>query len=109
LFSQRIHLIAGHVCRDELTTAYRHDVAQRRAERKRYSGADGSSADGSDHQQELTGALGSGRLGFCFRHVGGDRIHQGWRQAIIGFQSDFPKTRADAVHLCGVDAGLDHR
>jgi hypothetical protein len=25
LFSERIHLIAGHVCRDELTTAYRHE------------------------------------------------------------------------------------
>src|SRR5260370_36159721 len=40
--------------------------------------------------------------------MGGDRIHQGWRQAIIGLKSELPETRADAGHLVRFDTGLDH-
>src|SRR5882672_4331094 len=40
--------------------------------------------------------------------MGGDRIHQGWRQAIIGLESEFLETRTDAGHLVRFDAGLDH-
>src|SRR6266700_638260 len=40
--------------------------------------------------------------------MGGDRIHQGWRQAIIGLESELPETRTDAGHLVRFDAGLDH-
>src|SRR5258705_9830434 len=40
--------------------------------------------------------------------MGGDRIHQGWRQAIIGLESEFLETRTDPGHLVRFDAGLDH-
>src|SRR6202171_4475530 len=40
--------------------------------------------------------------------MGVDRIHQGWRQAIIGLESEFLETRADPRHLVRFDAGLDH-
>src|SRR5260370_1264233 len=40
--------------------------------------------------------------------MGGDRIHQGWRQAIIGLKSEFLETRTDPGHLVRFDAGLDH-
>src|SRR6266700_3721706 len=49
---------------------------------------------------------GSGSLGF--RHVGGDRIHQRRRQAIIGLEPKLLEARPDTRHLVMLDAGLDH-
>src|SRR5258706_12753625 len=69
---------------------------------------DPSSAGGASPPAEAyTEIAGSGRFGF--RHVGGDRIHQGRRQAIIRFKSEFPKPRADTGEFLRVDAGLDPR
>jgi hypothetical protein len=50
---------------------------------------------------------GSGSLGFGY--VRGDRIHQRWRQAIIGLEPKLLEARPDPRHLVGLDAGLDHR
>src|SRR6202012_707635 len=42
-------------------------------------------------------------------YMGRDRIHQRWRQTIIGLEPDFFQPRPDVGHLSRVDAGLDHR
>src|ERR1700712_1162647 len=52
-------------------------------------------------------AARSGCLGF--RHVGGNRIHQRRRQAVVGIKPEFFQTRPDPVHLGRLDAGFDHR
>ena len=53
----------------------------------------------SKNQQE------SGGLGFC--HMGCDRIHQWWRQAIIGLETEFLETGSDLIHFLRFDAGLN--
>src|SRR5712672_4021126 len=63
--------------------------------------AGGGAASGSLRKVARSGSFG-------FRHMGGDRIHQGWRQAIIGLESEFLETRTDPRHLVRFDAGLDH-
>src|SRR5712672_4203353 len=65
-----------------------------------------ASAGGGAASGSLRKVAGSGSFGF--RHMGGDRIHQGWRQAIIGLESEFLETRTDPGHLVRFDAGLDH-
>src|SRR5579859_751977 len=52
-------------------------------------------------------ARSGGHLGL--RHMGGDGVHQGWRQAVIGLQPKFFQPAANFVHLPRVDAGFDHR
>ena len=69
--------------------------------------AQGYSAGGDGHQRELTKAPDqngsrSGRFGF--RHMGGDRVHQCWRQAIIGLEAEILETRPDLIHFAGLDA-----
>jgi hypothetical protein len=49
-----------------------------------------ASAGGGAAGGSLRKVAGSGSFGF--RHMGGDRIHQGWRQAIIGLKSEFLET-----------------
>src|ERR1700744_1126640 len=46
---------------------------------------------------------------FGLRHMGGDGIHQCWRQAIIRFKPELLEARADAGHRVRLDAGFDHR
>ena len=52
---------------------------------------------------------GSSRLLSRFRDVGGDRVHQRRRQAIIGLEPEFRQARSDPRHLRWCDAGLDNR
>lgn len=47
----------------------------------------------------------SGGLGFC--HMSCDRIHQSWRQAIIGLKTEFLETGSDLIHFLRFDAGLN--
>src|SRR5881392_1323961 len=42
-------------------------------------------------------------------NVGGDRIHQGWRQAVVGFEMQLLQSGPDRAHLTGWSAGLDDR
>src|SRR5262245_40374893 len=48
----------------------------------------------------------SGRF-LRFRYMGRNRVHQWWRQAIIGLESEFLQTPAYAVHVFRLHAGLD--
>ena len=77
-----------------------------------------SSADGDRHQrgfeigQDQAGARFrppcSSRLGLGLGHVARDRIHQGRRQAIIGFEPEFLQPSPDSVHLARLNTGLQH-
>src|SRR5579862_3692989 len=41
--------------------------------------------------------------------MSGNRVHQGWRQAIVWLQPEFLEARSNARHLRRINAGLDHR
>src|ERR1700733_4461523 len=68
-----------------------------------------NSTGGDRRQLSYARSAGSGCFRVGFRHMGGDRIHQGRRKTVIRLKPEFLETRADAGHLVRLDAGLDHR